>query len=139
MKFNTRIRYGIRAILEIALNETDNGVFQKDIADQQQISVKYLDTIISSLKTAGLIVNKRGRKSGYVLTRKPEEIKMLDVYSAFEPGVVIVDCIDRNYICKLSKQCGVREFWSGLNDVIENYLESYTLEDLIKEHRSKSV
>jgi Rrf2 family protein len=124
-------------MLEIALNETENGVFQKDIADRQEISVKYLDTIISGLKTAGLIVNKRGRKSGYVLTRKPKEIRMLDIYNAFEPGVVIVDCIEKNYVCKLSKQCGVRGFWSGLNNVIENYFESYTLEDLIREHRSK--
>lgn len=124
-------------MLEIALNETEDGVYQKDIADRQDISVKYLDTIISGLKTSGLIVNKRGRKSGYILTRKPEKIRMLDIYNAFEPGVVIVDCIEKNYVCTLAKLCGAREFWLGLNDVIENYFSSYTLEDLINEHRSK--
>ncbi|MCX6325747.1 MAG: Rrf2 family transcriptional regulator [Bacteroidia bacterium] len=138
MKFNTRIRYGLRAILEIALDESESGVFQKDIAKRQKISVKYLDNIIAALKTSGLIVNKRGRKSGYILSRKPVDIKILDIHNAFEPGFVIVDCLSGNYVCDLSKQCCVRDFWLGLNNVIINYFESYTLEDLIKEHRSKS-
>lgn len=129
----------MRAILEIALDETDGGVFQKDIAERQQISVKYLDNIIASLKTAGLIINAKGKKSGYVLTRKPEEIKILDVYNAFEPGIVIVDCMAGKYVCDLSSGCGVREFWHGLNVTIINYFESNTLEDLVKEHRVKQL
>ena len=82
MKFNTRIRYGIRAILEIALEESENGVFQKDISERQKISNKYLDNIITALKTAGLIKNVKGKKSGYKgafpnsvshTVKKPEE------------------------------------------------------------------
>lgn len=139
MKFNTKIRYGLRAILEIALDETEGGVFQKDIAERQQISVKYLDNIIASLKTAGLIINAKGRKSGYILTRKPSEIKVIDVYNAFEPGIIVVDCMSGKYVCDLSSKCGVRGFWHGLNNTIINYFESYTLEDLIKEHKVKEL
>ena len=138
MKFNTRIRYGLRAILEIALEESENGVFQKDISERQKISIKYLDNIISALKTAGLIINIKGKKSGYKLTRKPDKIKVIDVYNAFEPGVAVVDCINDKYVCERAPKCGVRSFWDGLNDIIINYLESYTLEDLIKEHKRKS-
>ncbi|MFH0843618.1 MAG: Rrf2 family transcriptional regulator [Bacteroidota bacterium] len=138
MKLNTRIRYGLRAILEIALDETDNGVFQKDISERQDISVKYLDNIITALKTAGLVINARGKKSGYKLTRKPGKIKIIDVYNAFTPGVVIIDCLTDKHLCPRTSKCEVRDFWSGLNDTISKYLESFTLEDLIKEHKHKA-
>jgi Rrf2 family protein len=126
-------------MLEIALDNSENGVFQKDIADRQSISVKYLDNIIASLKTAGLIINKKGKKSGYRLSRKPAEIKVLDIYEAFEPGICVVDCISDNFICDRSEKCGVKNFWSGLNKSIIAYFEAYTLEDLITEHRNKAV
>jgi Rrf2 family protein len=124
-------------MLEIALDDSASGVFQKDIAERQKISLKYLDFIIASLKTAGLIVNKRGRKSGYRLSRSPDNIKMLDIYKAFEPGINVVDCISGNFICELEKECAVRDFWSELNNIVINYFESYTLGDLIKKHRQK--
>lgn len=136
MKFNTKVRYGIRAMLEIAMNESENGVFQKDIAVRQLISVKYLDSIIASLKASGLIHTRKGKKSGYVLSRKASEIKILDIYRAFEPGISIVDCMAPDYNCKLSDTCGVRNFWKGLNQTIEDYFSSLTLEDLLKEHKS---
>jgi Rrf2 family protein len=136
LKFNTRIRYGIRAMLEISLDDTGTGVFQKDIAVKQKISNKYLDNIITSLKTAGLIINFKGRKSGYKLSRKASEIRILDIYNAFEPGINIVDCADDNYSCELLKICGVRDFWMGLNDQITNYFESFTLEDMINKQKS---
>jgi len=136
LKFNTKVRYGIRAMLEIALDESENGIFQKDIAERQLISVKYLDSIIASLKTSGLIYNRKGKKSGYILSRKPSEIKILDIYRAFEPGISIVDCMAPHYICQLSNTCGVRNFWKGLNQTIEDYFSSRTLEDLLKEHKS---
>jgi Rrf2 family protein len=138
LKFNTRIRYGLRAILDIALEESESGVYQKDISERQNISIKYLDSIITALKTAGLIVNAKGKKSGYKLTRKPDKIKIIDIYKAFEPGVVIVDCLGDQYICDRASKCTVKDFWGGLNNTIINYMESYTLEDLIKEHRRKS-
>lgn len=124
-------------MLEIALDENSRGVFQKDISERQHISVKYLDTIIASLKTAGLIMNVRGKKSGYIVTRPPGKIKILDIYKAFEPGIVIVDCMNHNYVCDLSKSCGIRDFWGGLNETIISYLDSHTLEDIVIEHKLK--
>jgi Rrf2 family protein len=126
-------------MLEIALDETDSGVFQKDISDRQQISLKYLDNIIAALKTAGLIINKKGKKSGYRLTRKPDEIKLLDIFHAFEPGISVVDCVTGNFDCPLSGNCNVRNFWSGLNNLIINYFDSYTLEDLIRGYRKNDM
>ena len=114
----------MRAILEIALEESENGVFQKDISVRQNISVKYLDNIIAALKTAGLIINIKGKKSGYKLTRKPGKIKIIDVYNAFEPGVAVVDCLNDKYVCDRAPKCCVRDFWGGLNNLIINYLKS---------------
>jgi len=132
LKFSTKTRYGIRALLEIALNRNGAGVFQKDIAENQKISNKYLDQIISSLKVANLISNVKGKKSGYILTRKPEEITMLDIHNAFEPFVCIVDCLSENIRCDMESTCATREFWVGLNDVIKNYLTKVTLADIVK-------
>ncbi|MDX9883389.1 MAG: Rrf2 family transcriptional regulator [Prolixibacteraceae bacterium] len=121
----------MRAMLEIASDETQSGVFQKDIAEKQQISVKYLDQIIHELKIAGLIVNVRGRKSGYILTRKPSEITMLDIHKAFEPGICVIDCLSRSVHCQMKDTCHTRGFWGKLNNMILNYFERVTLQDLV--------
>ena len=94
MKFNTKTRYGLRVILELALNaDMEGGTFQKDIAKNQDVSVKYLDHIISSLKKAELVSNVGGKKSGYELTRSANDINIYDVYAAFEDDLAIIDCL----------------------------------------------
>jgi Rrf2 family protein len=130
LKFSTKTRYGIRAMLEIAKDESQNGVFQKDIAANQGLSVKYLDQIIHGLKTAGLIINLRGKKSGYILTRPPSEITMLDIHNAFEPGICVIDCMATGFICERRSSCQVVGFWKNLNTMIVDYFKNITLEDL---------
>jgi Rrf2 family protein len=131
MKFSTKIRYGVRAILEIAGTKGTDGIFQKDIAEKHHISFKYLDQIINSLKAAGLIVNVRGKKSGYRLTRKASEITILDVHNAFEHGICIVECISSSFRCELYETCLIREYWGGLNTIILEYLRKTTLQDIL--------
>lgn len=125
-------------MLEIALDESGTGVYQKDISIRQNISVKYLDNIIASLKTAGLITTTRGRKSGYRITRQPADIRIIDIYRAFEPEISIVDCMSSNYICDQDCTCGAKEFWEGLNETIIRYFQAHTLADLVRNHREKS-
>lgn len=133
MKFNTKTRYGLRAMIEIA-RETDNsGIFQKDISERQQISNKYLDHIIYALKVAGLITNVKGKKSGYILTRRAVEISVLDINNAFEPGICVVDCIMNNYECERENACSAKNFWVGLNDLISNHLKNTTLQNLLSQ------
>lgn len=133
MKFSTKTRYGIRAILEIALNNEANGIYQKEIAQNQDISYKYLDQIINALKVAGLITKAAGRKSGYVLTRAPEEITVYDVHNAFEPGICVIDCLSINFSCEREKFCSLRGFWGNLNNQIIEYFKSTTIKDLMEE------
>jgi len=134
LKFNTKTRYGVRTILEIALHQSEGSVFQKDIAKNQEISVRYLDNIIAALKTAGLISTVRGKKSGYILTRKPEEISLYDIHTAFEPGINIVDCLAVNRECEKELSCASKFFWDELNETIVNYLKNKTIADLVRMH-----
>lgn len=131
MKFSTKIRYGMRAMIEIASDNDGVGVLQKDIAKNQLISNKYLDQIISSLKAAQLIVNLKGKKSGYILTRKPSEITMANIYGAFEGRITIVDCLNDSIKCDFENKCKTKIFWSNLNNTVSNYFNRVTLEDLV--------
>ena len=145
MKFNTKTRYGLRTMIELAMHGNDSGVYQKDISERQEISFKYLDQIIASLKASGLIVNSGGRMSGYILSKDPEEINVYDVYKAFQHELMIVDCLQGEGNCSREGKCATREFWGGLNDLIVDYLESTNLKDLaqkqeaINERESESM
>jgi Rrf2 family protein len=118
-------------MLEIALSELENGIYQKEIAENQSISYKYLDHIIGALKVAGLIVKASGQRSGYILTRKPSEITILDIHNAFEPGICVIDCLSVSTHCDREKFCAMRGFWGELNNIIIDYFKSATLQDLM--------
>nr|WP_321354148.1 Rrf2 family transcriptional regulator [uncultured Draconibacterium sp.] len=133
MKFSTKTRYGLRAILEIALSDSGTGIYQKDISANQNISYKYLDHIINSLKVAGLVTKAAGRRSGYVLTRKPSEITVFDIHNAFEPGICVVDCVSENYNCERKEICALYGFWGELNRQFVQVLKSTTIEELMNE------
>ncbi len=117
-------------MIELALDKSGKGLFQKDISERQDISYKYLDHIISALKARGLIVNVEGKKSGYRLSRVPEEITVYDVYKAFEPELLIIDCLSTDGQCTNEKACAAQEMWFGLNTRIIEYLKSYSIKDL---------
>ncbi|HNX65775.1 MAG TPA: Rrf2 family transcriptional regulator [Bacteroidales bacterium] len=131
MKISTRTRYGLRTMVEIAGGSVSQSVFQKDIARNQNLSNKYLDQIIHALKTANLIHDAKGKKSGYLLTRSPKEITVFDIHRAFDPGICLVDCLSGNFTCEREAICQARDFWKQLNRLVNCYLKSVTLEDII--------
>ena len=130
MKLNTKTRYGVRTMIELAMDWQGKGLFQKEISERQGISYKYLDHIISALKTKGLIVNVDGKKSGYRLTRAPENITVYDIFTAFEPDISIMDCLSPDRQCESNNKCVAHELWGGLNNHIIKYLRSQNLKDL---------
>jgi Rrf2 family protein len=133
MKFSTKTRYGVRAILEIAMYNNADGIYQKEIAQNQDISYKYLDQIMNSLKIAGLITKAAGPKRGYILTRKPSEITVYDIHSAFEPGICVIDCMAPGFSCGRDKYCSLKGFWGKLNNHIIEYFKSTTIEHLMED------
>ncbi len=134
MMINTKVRYALRALLEMAENADEGGVLQKDIAASQNISVKYLDHIIAELKTAGLIAGLGGRK-GYVLTRDPKEITVYDVFRAVQPELFIVECLSPSVVCDRAAACPVRVYWDSLNRTIIDHMRSATLASMLKQEK----
>ncbi len=133
MRVNSKIRYGLRTIIEIATSEDPNGVLQKDIAKSQHISLKYLDPIISSLKLKGLITNSKGRGSGYILTRNPKDITMYDIYTAFEQ-IIVIECINNlGYCDRSAHDCKGRNYWNEFKDGIIKLLLEKNLYQIMQE------
>ena len=131
MKLNTKTRYGLRTMLELALNtDRQSGIYQKEIAENQNISNRYLDHIIASLKAAGLVKNVKGKKSGYRLSRKPDEISMYDIYKAFNYDLQIIECITEDGNCPRKPSCSAYEFWKNLNICIADYMVSVKLAEI---------
>ncbi len=135
MKINTKTRYAIRTMIEIALHQTmrKGGILQKEIARKQHISEKYLDQIIASLKTAGLIKNAAGKKSGYILNLPFENISVYDIFKAFNANLEIVECLEEGKECESSQTCPVKEYWNELNDSIIMDMKNKTLSELVKQ------
>lgn len=139
MKVNTKIRYGLRAMLDIAMNAKNQGVFQKDIANRQGISVKYLDQIIAALKSAHLIVNVAGKKSGYRLARPADQISVYHIYRAFEPEITLNQHQDSSPTY-LTDNCACKDVWDKLNLEIESFLIEQNLQHILKEqHKYQSL
>lgn len=133
MRVNTRIRYGLRTMIEIANNDPACGVLQKEIAVNQNISFKYLDSIISALKLKGLINTQRGKGSGYILAKPAKEISMFDIYTAFE-NISVVDCLQNNVSCDISDHCMAQCYWNEFRTDFSDILKKKTLDVLIKEY-----
>ena len=128
MKMNTKVRYGLRAMIEINSHKSVVGTLQKDIAAEQEIPLKYLDLIIAGLKNAGLIVNYLGKSSGYVLTRPPDQISVYDIYRAFEPELTLVNCACPGNECKRIDICPATDYWFHLNEQIKDLMRSTALD-----------
>ena len=137
MKLSTRGRYGIRALLELALRQRESPVLLKNIARSQQISLPYLEHLITPLIAGGIMRSTKGPKGGVSLAKTPEEIKLSEVVQLLEGSVAPVECVNDPGICNRSKFCVTRDVWSELKGVIDEVLESTTLQDLVERHRKK--
>lgn len=131
MKLSSKSRYGTRAMLELALKYPDGSVSVKEMADNQTISVKYLEQIMSSLKSAGLVRSERGVHGGYWLTRSPKDITLKDVVQSLEGSSMLVECLHEPVRCPKGKNCPTREVWNELQHAMEDVLENRTLQDLV--------
>ncbi len=136
MKVTTKFRYGLRAMVVLALNY-DRAVLVKEIADQEEISRKYLDSVLMELKNAGLIRSIRGAKGGYMLAKPPEKITILEIAQALEGSPDLVDCVENPKPCARYQTCSTVDFWKNLSETIKNFLKGSTLADLAKKAQEK--
>lgn len=132
MKISTRGRYALRIMIDLAINSNEKYISLKDISKRQGISNKYLEQIISLLNKAGYLETARGNAGGYKLSKKPNEYRIGDILRATEGNLTPIYCLTDDVECDRKKVCKTYSFWKGLDNVINEYVDSKTLEDLIK-------
>jgi len=139
MKLGTRTRYSARAMVDLALNYEDgNGVIPAgEISARQQVSPKYLEHLLASLRAAGLVRSVRGAKGGHTLTRPPDQINLREIYRVFEGVEGFVECTTSPELCDRIDGCMTREVWTQMYEACMEILESTTLEDLARRAKEK--
>ncbi len=137
MRLSTKSRYGLRAMFDIAYNCGSAPAQIQDISRRQRISPRYLEQIFQNLKRAGLLKSKRGPRGGYALSRKPDEITVLEILTATEQDVLLVDCagvtpkkLRRKSECPFEGQCVTQTVWAEANVLLNSLFGGMTLQTL---------
>lgn len=130
---STRGRYALRVMVDLAEHsDTPSYVPMKAVAERQELSLKYLERILPSLTSAGLIEGVQGKGGGYKLTREPSEYNAFEIVDAAEITIATVACLEPGAeYCSRSSFCKTLPLWKNLNTIIEKYLKSITLEDFM--------
>ena len=133
MKISTKGRYAVRMMLDIAQHDKGEPVRIRDISARQQISLKYLEQIVSSLVKANYLHSVRGPQGGYHLTRAPKEYTIGNILRVTEGSLACVECLstDQNQ-CGRAESCVTLRLWKELDDAISSVVDKYTLEDLME-------
>ena len=133
MRVSTKGRYALRVMIDLAQHQGDGCVSLKGIAERQDVSVKYLETIVSILNKGGLVVSYRGKEGGYKLSRTPEEYNVNEILTLTEGSLAPVVCLENSggSRCERAYGCITLPMWKKLDDVISGYLGKITLKDLI--------
>jgi Rrf2 family protein len=132
MKINTRARYAIRLLADIARHSRGAPVPLKNVAERQDLSKMYLSQLAIPLRNASLLRSVWGNRGGYVLGRPPCEINMLDVIEAVDGPMSVIDCVLDPEYCNRADYCECVSIWRDINEGIVKTLSKYTLEDLIQ-------
>jgi Rrf2 family protein len=137
MKISTKGRYALRMLIDLAEHRNDGFVALKDIARRQEISKKYLEQIVSILNKPDILKTNRGYQGGYQLANTPEHYTVGDILRITEGGLAPISCLEQEEnLCERSSYCETLFIWEGLNDAINNYLDSITLQDVLDHKRS---
>jgi len=121
MKVNTKVRYGLRAILQIAESYGGEPVPISAISESQEISGKYLEQVVGTLRKAELIHSRKGVRGGYTLARAPEDINLWEIITALDAHTSLVDCVIDPGVCDRSGDCLTRSIWALLSARMEEY------------------
>ncbi len=141
MLISTRSRYGLRALVHLARTDRSSPVSLGGIADVEEIPIRYLEQIFGRLRTADIVRGRRGPGGGYVLSRSPSEISLLDVIRVLETEFFQTNCVlqcpdstvteeERKKGCAREEICPTRRLWSDIKGICETYLVNNTLSDL---------
>ena len=132
MRINTRIRYAIRMMADIAKQSNGEPVPLRDVAERQGLSKLYLSQLANPLRTAGLLRSVWGNRGGYVLARPTAEINLLDIMEAVDGPVAVIECVETPGVCERAEFCESIDVWRDINKAITETLRKYTLEQLAR-------
>lgn len=137
---STRGRYALRVMIDIAENSNGNYIPLDGIAKRQEISEKYLESILVILTRGNLLLGLRGKGGGYKLTKSPEQYTIGSILRLTEGSLSPVACLKENAEpCRKQAECKTLPVWKGLNDAINNYLDGITLAELITSDDNYSI
>jgi Rrf2 family transcriptional regulator, cysteine metabolism repressor len=140
MKISTKGRYGLRIMLELALQHGTGPVQVATVARNQELPGKYIHVLVGGLKSAGLVQAVRGPSGGLTLARDPSAITVLDVVTALEGPLSAVECtLDAGASCGRAPGCVARDVWCELAQAMEDVLRRHTLADLASKHRAAGL
>ncbi len=143
MQISTYSRYGLRAIIRLAIISNNNEkelVSIKEIAAIENISVKYLEAIFTTLKKGKILQSVKGKSGGYRLAKKPDDISVFDILEILDGEITLLCCIDNKDECVNSiTNCTVYGFWKTLDTAIKDILKNKTLQNFIDEQQKEKL
>lgn len=134
MKISTKGRYALRVMVDLAMYDNGEFISLKDISQRQNISLKYLETIMRMLTSANFIHSARGVNGGYKLARKANTYTVGDVLRVCEGSLTPIGCVEDETYCERCCSCSTISFWKGFNEHINNYLDAHTIQDILNEN-----
>lgn len=140
MKLSTKGRYGLRAVIDLALHDNEDAVALSQIAERQGISMNYLEQLIAKLKKAGIVNGIRGAQGGYKLAQAADKISVGDILRALEGDLSPVDCSEvigseGTAACSNADYCVTKYVWKRISDSINAAVDSIMLSELVDESR----
>lgn len=142
MTISTKGRYGVKAMLDLALNFLEGSVPVKSIADRHNIPRKYLEQVLFELKKAGLVKSVRGPMGGYMLAKPPERITVGDILRTLEGDLAPVKCVrqgENKEKCVRERQCITKYVWAKIRDEVNQVVDGITLKDLADAYQEEVV
>lgn len=134
MLISTKGRYALRVMIDLAENKSEDFISLRGIAQRQEISEKYLESIIRMLVKARVVESLRGKGGGYRLNKAPEQYTVGSILRLTEESLAPVSCLEENAdACPRAGKCQTLTLWQGLDKVIHEYLESVTIADLMNQ------
>ncbi|HHV28509.1 RrF2 family transcriptional regulator [Acetivibrio mesophilus] len=140
MKFSTKGRYGLRAMIDLAVYSNGEYVTLASIAERQGISTNYLEQVFSALRKSGLVKSAKGAQGGYVLSESPSDIKVGRILRVLEGPLSVTDEDDENLAGNESciRNCIRINVWEKMNNSLNELVDSVTLEDLAEDYRKRN-
>ncbi len=139
MMISTKGRYALRVMIDLAEHDTGEYIPLKEIADRQEISEKYLESIISVLTKANYLTGLRGKGGGYRLTRRPEQYTVGSILKLTEGSLAPVACLECSpNRCGRSDDCRTLPMWEKLNKLIDDFFEGITIADLANDSEKQT-